>query len=59
VLTTAIAGAVVKKSGNPRTWDHHAAAVDTTPAAGVANALWAFKTFGGSGPQVLTGSLIS
>jgi hypothetical protein len=59
VLTTAIAGAVVKKSGNTRTWDHHAAAVDTTPAAGVANALWAFKTFGGAGPQVLTGSLMS
>ena len=59
MLTTAIAGAVVKKSGGTKTWDHYAAAVDTTPAAGVANALWAYKTFGGAGPQVLTGSLMS
>lgn len=59
VLTTAIAGAVTKKSGGTQTWDHYAAAVDTTPAAGVANALWADKTFGGTGQQTLDGDLMA
>ena len=59
VLTTAIAGAVTRKAGGTQTWDHYAAACDTTPAAGVANALWADKTFAGTGPRVLTGSLMS
>lgn len=59
VLTTAIAGAVVKKVGNTRTWDHYAAAVDTTPGAGAAGALWAYKTFAGSGQLVLVGSLMA
>ncbi len=59
VLTTAIAGAVTRKSGGTQTWDHYAAACDTTPAAGVANALWADKTFGGSGPQTLAGDLMA
>lgn len=59
VLTTALAGAVVKKSGNTRTWDHYAAAVDTTPAAGAGGALWAYKTFAGTGQQVLAGSLMA
>ena len=59
VLTTAIAGAVTKKSGGTQTWNHYAAAVDTSPAAGVAGALWADKTFGHTGPVVLTGKLMS
>lgn len=59
VLTVAIAGAVPKKSGNTMTFDHAAASVDTTPAGGVAGALWAFKTFAGTGQIVLSGSLMA
>jgi hypothetical protein len=59
VLTTAIAGAVVKKVGNTRTFDHHAAIVDCSPASGVAGALWAFKKHGGTGRIVLDGDLMA
>jgi hypothetical protein len=46
VLTTAIAGAVTRKTGNTQTWDPHAAVVDISPAMGVAAALWAYRQYG-------------
>jgi hypothetical protein len=46
VLTIAVAGAVTRKAGASKTWQVVEGGVDTSPAEGAANALWAFAKFG-------------